>query len=253
MLNFLLSVAFTGALLLNVSGVHASNNWSDIQRQAPDITLQVLESASLSLTMLSEPSSALQPRGTIVLLPDQQQHAFSPDLLNTLRLSLPAAGWHLLVLPAPDPVELVAPEEKLQLQKTQLAQRWQLLNEQANLRQPVIAIAQGETAALFNLLISETLTSQPNALVNLGAYLANYQQHKQLLQQVSLAPLPLLDLITAIDHPHATAALEQRLLIARQQNNALYRQRYLAEAYHDAPMQQWLTKEIIGWLRTSGF
>lgn len=253
MLNILLFASIALSLLFSVSSVQAIDNWSDIQRQAPDIILQQLESANLSLTMLSEPSPVLQPRGTVVLLPDQQQHAFSPYLLNTLRLNLPAAGWHLLVLPAPEPVEFIAPEQKLQLQKVQLAQRWQLLSQQGNLRQPVIAIAQGETAALLNLLISEALTSQPDALVNLGAYLGNYQQHKQLLQQVSLAPLPLLDLITATDHPHATAALEQRQLLARQQNNALYRQRYLAEAYHDEPMQQWLTNEILGWLRTSGF
>ncbi|GHG61251.1 hypothetical protein GCM10010919_05460 [Alishewanella longhuensis] len=240
-------------ILTLLSNATASTNWADLQRQAPDLDLQLIESASLSLHILSESSVTLQPKGTVVILPDYQQHAFSPRLLNTLRLHLPAAGWNVLVMPAPETSEQISPEQKLLQQKSQLAARWQLLNQQGNLQNPVIVIAQGETAALLNLLVAEALATRPAAIVNLGAYLTDQQQNNQLLKQVALTPLPLLDLITAVDHPHATATTQQRQLVARAQQNSLYRQRYLSEARQDQPMQQWLIKEILGWLQTNGF
>lgn len=240
-------------LLLPFVQVQASTNWADIQRQLPDSNLQQLESANLSLQLLSEQSIALRPKGSIVIFPDYQQHALSPRLLNTLRQNLPASGWHLLVMPAPEAAEQADAEQRLIQQKSQLAARWQLLNQQGNLQAPVIVIAQGETAALLNLLIAESLEASPAAIINLGAYLADHKQNNQLLKQVGLTPLPLLDLITAIDHPHAKTTLAQRQLSARLQQNPLYRQRYLSDAFQDQPMQQWLVKEILGWLNTNGF
>lgn len=245
-----LAVSF---LLILFSQVQASTHWGDIQRQATEINLQQLESASLSLQVLSENSAALRPKGTVVIFPDQQQHALSPGLLNTLRINLPDSGWHLFVMPAPEALAQANAEQRLLQQKSQLAARWQLLNQQGNLQTPVIVIAQGETAALINLLVAETLEASPAAIINLGAYLTDHKQNSQLLKQVALTPLPLLDLITALDHPHAKATSAQRQLSARLQQNPLYRQRYLTDAYQDHPMQQWLMKEILGWLHTNGF
>lgn len=238
-------------LLLCSAGVRA--HWTDIQRQFPEINLQRLESANLSLELLREPSAALNPKGTIVVLPAPEQHALSPKLLNTLRLNLPASGWHLLVLPAPEITETLPPEQKLLSQKAQLANRWQLLTQTGNLQPPVIAVAQGETAAWLNLLIADSLTQSPAALITLGAYLSDYQQNNQLLKQLSLTPLPLLDLVTALDHPYATGALTQRQQLAKQQQNPLYRQRHLSDAYQDQATQQWVLKEILGWLHATGF
>lgn len=240
-------------LLLSLQQVQASTNWADIARQLPDINIQLLESANLSVQLLTEQSIALRPKGTMVIFPDYQQHALSPRLLNTLRQNLPASGWHLFVMPAPEAAEPGDAEQRLLQQKNQLAARWQLLNQQGNLQAPVIVIAQGETAALLNLLVAETLEASPAAIINLGAYLADHKQNNQLLKQVGLTPLPLLDLITAFDHPHAKTTLAQRQLSARLQQNPLYRQRYLSDAYQDQPMQQWLIKEILGWLTTNGF
>lgn len=240
-------------LLLPLVQVQASTNWADIQRQLPDSNLQLLESANLSLQLLSEQSIAVQPKGSMVIFPDYQNHVLSPRLLNTLRQNLPASGWHLLVMPAPEASEQSNPEQRLIQQKSQLAARWQLLNQQANLQTPVIVIAQGEIAALLNLLVAETLEASPAAIINLGAYLTDHKQNNQLLPKVTLTPLPLLDLITALDHPHAKATTAQRQLSARLQQNPLYRQRYLSDAYQDQSMQQWLMKEILGWLNTNGF
>lgn len=241
-------------LLISLNQAQASTNWADLQRQNTELTLRLFESASLSIQVLNESTIAADAKGTVVVFPDQQQHALSPGLLNTLRQTLPAAGWHLFVMPAPELPNAENAEQRLEQQKSQLIARWQLLNQQGNLPAPVIVIAQGETAAMLNLLVADaTLTASPAAIVNLGAYLTDHKLNRQLLTQVALTPLPLLDLITALDHPHAKVTLEQRQLTARLQQNPLYRQRYLSEAYRDQPMQQWLIKEILGWLHTNGF
>ncbi|GGW55833.1 DUF3530 family protein [Alishewanella tabrizica] len=233
--------------------VSAEITWLDLQRQIPDLQLQTFESANLTVTVHNAQTAVQVPRGTVVILPDQQQHALSPDLLNTLRLNLPIAGWNLIILPAPDALPAQTTEQRLQLQKSQLSQRWQLIQQQGNLRPPVIAIAQGEVAAVLRVLLGEDLSNRPAAMISLGAYLPNYEQHKQALSGYASVSLPFLDLITAQDHPHAMAALEQRITLAKQTNNPLYRQRYLADAYHNASMQQWFANEILGWLKTNGF
>lgn len=242
-------------LLISLNHAQASTNWTDLQRQNTELTLRLFESASLSMQVLNESTIAVDAKGTVVVFPDQQQHALSPGLLNTLRQTLPAAGWHLFIMPAPELPNTENVEQRIEQQKNQFIARWQLLNQQGNLPAPVIVIAQGETAAMLNLLVADaTLTASPAAIVNLGAYLTDHKLNRQLLtQQVAMTPLPLLDLITALDHPHAKHTLEQRQLAARLQQNPLYRQRYLSEAYRDQSMQQWLIKEILGWLRTNGF
>ncbi len=236
----------------------ASTNWSDLQRQLPEINVKQLESAEVSLQFLQQESARSNAKGTVVIFPDQQQHALSPKLINTLRLHLPALGWHLLIMPAPDAVmhtnsDPSNSEQKIQQQKNQLMARWQLLNQQAQLQAPVVLIAQGEMAALINILIAENLAASPQALVNLGAYLSDYQQHIQMVKHIAVTPLPLLDLITAQDHPNAIHTSEQRHLAARLQQNSLYRQRYFNDIHLNQSNQQWLLKEIVGWLNTNGF
>lgn len=231
----------------------AQTAWLDLQRQNPDLQLQTFESANLTVTVLNTQTVTAAPRGTVIILPDQQQHAFSPHLINTLRLHLPNAGWNLIILPAPDTLPDQAAEQRLQLQKTQLSQRWQLIQQQGNLRPPVIAIAQGEVAAVLRALLSEDLTNQPAAMISLGAYLSDYEQHKQTLSEYASVSMPFLELITAHDHPYAMATIEQRISLAIQTNNPLYRQRFFADAHHNASMQQWFTNEILGWLKTNGF
>ncbi|WP_423187578.1 DUF3530 family protein [Alishewanella sp. d11] len=252
--------AFSSVVLLYLlfNQAIASTNWSDLQRQLPEMNVKQLESAELSLQFLREESARANAKGTVVIFPDQQQHALSPKLLNTLRLHLPNLGWHLLIMPAPDAVMHTSSdsnnsEQKIQQQKNQLMARWQLLNQQAQLQAPVVIIAQGEIAALINILIAENLAASPQALINLGAYLPDYQQNMQMVKHLAVTPQPLLDLITAQDHPYAIRTSEQRLVAARLQKNPLYRQRFLSEAYLNQPNQQWLLKEIIGWLNTTGF
>lgn len=252
--------AFSAVVLLYLlfNQAIASTNWSDLQRQLPEMNVKKLESAELSLQFLQEESARSNAKGTVVIFPDHQQHALSPKLLNILRLHLPNLGWHLLIMPAPDAdmhtsADSNNSEQKMQQQKSQLLARWQLLNQQVQLQAPVVVIAQGEIAALINILIAENLAASPQALINLGAYLPDYQQNMKLIRHLAITPQPLLDLITAQDHPYAIRTSEQRLVSARLQQNSLYRQRFLSDIYLNQPNQQWLLKEIVGWLNTTGF
>ena len=238
-------------MLLAATSSQAEPHWQDIQRQFPQVSLQQFDSASVSITVMNTPSAIRLSRGSIILLPDSQQHAFSPNLLNQLRLELPRAGWDLWVLPQPQPVTATSPEQQLTLQKAQLSQRWQVLAQQARLTPPVIVIAQGETAALMNLLLADNLSMPPAAVINLGAYLSATEQQKT-FGQLLLNNFPVLDLLTARDHPQAIAAATARAKL-EQQGNALYRQRHLSDAYHQQSLQHWQVNEIVGWLYTTGF
>lgn len=229
--------------------VVANTAWADLLRQQPDLSLQHIESATVSLTVLKHASTSPNVRGTIVVLPAEHQHAFSPNLLNTLRTKLPSAGWDLIVLPPPETVLAAQPTDVLSLQKNQLSARWQMLFSQNTLRQPVVSVAQGEVAILLQLLIQENSITAPAALVNLGPYLSDYQQQQQLTWQVTI---PVLDLIIASDHPHAVGSTADTATTLRRQY-PLYRHRYLNDVSHHPTTQVWLTNEILGWLGTSGF
>lgn len=242
--------------LLFVAVLHSASalsDWADIKRQEPSVQLQTIEAATHSFAVYNISSLALKARGTIIILPDQQQHALSPKGLNALRTHLPKAGWDLVVLPAPLNTDSNSIDINNNWQKTQLAARWELLNQQMSLEQPIVVVSQGEMAAFFNQLLHEELAKRPAAVINLGAFIADYEQHQLWFPTMALLALPQLDIITAEDHPHAINSATQRQLIARMQQNSFYRQRFLAEFYHNTPTQQWLNKEIIGWLKTIGF
>ncbi|MDP5205942.1 DUF3530 family protein [Alishewanella sp. SMS8] len=239
-------------MLFAATSSQAEPHWQDIQRQFPQVNLQQFDAASATFMALHTPSAARLTRGSIVLLPDAHQHAFSPSLLNQLRLSLPDRGWDLWVLPQPDPVTATNSAQQLTLQKNQLSQRWQLLAQQARLKPPVIVIAQGEIAAVMNLLLTDSLNMPPAALVNLGAYLSATEQQSSFAQNV-LNKVPVLDLLTAHDHPQALASATARAELGQQRGNALYRQRHLNDGFHQQSLQHWQVNEIIGWLHSTGF
>jgi hypothetical protein len=220
--------------------------WQDIQRQYPQQTLQQLQSATLSLQVLQLPAQTPQIRGTLLLLPAEGRHAFSPDILNTLQ-QLSYEGWQLVFLPAP---ETSSPDVVRQI-ALKLQARWQLV--QPLLQRPLVVVAQGEVAGTLHLALAEEPPFKLDALVSLGAYVADPVLDSQLQKHIPQQNLPVLDLLTRADHPGAIRSAEQRQQLARTLQTPFYRQRALLDfSYHDS-QQQWLMREISGWLKTSGF
>lgn len=232
---------------------YATSDWGDVLRQYPASDIQQLESANSTLAVLRIPTHQTFAKGTIVLLPDQQ-NVFANALLSEVRQALPRAGWQLIALPPPATQTTFENNElRLQQQRIELQQRWLLLLEHGELKKPIIAIAQGETAGLMNLLLTDpdNPLDTVSALVSLGAYISDSTQHAKLT--AALPALPQLDLHNAADHPWASKIQQQRAALAQQQKNVLYRPRNFPEIKQSQANQTWLVNEIKGWLNTNGF
>jgi hypothetical protein len=222
--------------------------WQDLQRQYPQQSLQQLQSATLSIQVLQLPAQTAQVRGSLLVLPAAGRHPYSPDLFHTLQ-QLSGEGWQLVFLPAPD---RSSPDAMRQASlNTELRTRWQLV--QPLLQGPVVVIAQGEVAGTLHLALADDSQFKLDALVSLGAYLSDPILDSKLQQHIPQQKLPVLDLLTRADHPGAMRSAEQRQQLARTLQSPFYRQRALDEFSYHSSQQQWLLREISGWLKTSGF
>lgn len=223
--------------------------WQDLQRQYPQQSLQQLQSATLSIQVLQLPAQTAAVRGTLLLLPATGRHPYSPDVFHTLQ-QLSSEGWHLVFMPATNNTPDVARQALL---NTELRARWQLV--QPLLQRPLVVIAQGEVAGTLHLALAENEDPQfqLDALVSLGAYLADPTLDSKLQQHIPQQKLPVLDLLTRADHPGAISSAEQRQQLARALQTPFYRQRALNDFSYHSSQQQWLLREISGWLKTSGF
>lgn len=223
--------------------------WQDLQRQYPQQSLQQLQSATLSIQVLQLPAQTAAVRGTLLLLPATGRHPYSPDVFHTLQ-QLSSEGWQLVFMPATNNTPDVARQALL---NTELRARWQLV--QPLLQRPLVVIAQGEVAGTLHLALAENEDPQfqLDALVSLGAYLADPTLDSKLQQHIPQQKLPVLDLLTRADHPGAISSAEQRQQLARALQTPFYRQRALNDFSYHSSQQQWLLREISGWLKTSGF
>ncbi|TBV13959.1 DUF3530 domain-containing protein [Stutzerimonas kirkiae] len=65
--------------------------------------LRQLQAGEESFAGFWLPANTAQPRGLVILLPSDGEHADWPDTIAPLRQRLPDAGWHTLSLTLPDP------------------------------------------------------------------------------------------------------------------------------------------------------
>lgn len=241
-----LAACLTLAGILSHPVISQAAVWQDLQRQYPQQSLQQLQSATLSMQVLQLPAQTAAVRGTLLLLPATGRHPYSPDVFHTLQ-QLSSEGWQLVFMPAPD---TTTPDVAL---NTELRARWQLV--QPLLQRPLVVIAQGEVAGTLHLALAENEEPQfqLDALVSLGAYLADPTLDSKLQQHIPQQKLPVLDLLTRADHPGAISSAEQRQQLARALQTPFYRQRALNDFSYHSSQQQWLLREISGWLKISGF
>lgn len=226
-----------------------ADNWRDVLRQFPEVTLSQWGEPDQPMQVMLQPNHSTHVAGTLIILPDQQQHAFYPSWLPAIQQHYPAAGWQVVTLPSR---ELTVDATSLPQQQNQLLQQLQVLNQQA-LPRPWLVLAQGEAAALAIHLLSETEAVRFDALISINAFFADLTLHRQLQPRLSDPKIPVLDLLTAYSHPWAQAYAEQRQLYARSRQNPLYRQRLLEDIRSHPAQTPVLVKEILGWQRTMGF
>lgn len=238
------------ALLLVTCPVLA--NWQDIVRQYPSLELTTITTAETSIQLARVPAVTRQSRGTLILMPAQQRHLLSPQLWGFLFKHLPASGWSILALPELEAHHAQDHGTALAANKAQLTARWQALQQLAPAG-PLIILVQGEVAGAWHTLLMEQDELNIAAVISIGAYLKDPVQQRQLQQQMTNVKVPILDLLTGADHPWSAMDSQQRQLLARAQSNPLYRQRYLPDMHYHGSQQEWLFKEILGWLSSLGF
>jgi hypothetical protein len=227
-------------------------NWQDVIRQHPGLELTTLTTAENSIQVARVSAVPLQSKGTVIFMPAQQRHLLSPQLWGYLFKHLPASGWNILALPELQQQSTVDAATALAADKVQLAARWQAL-QQLTPSGPLIIIVQGEAAGAWHALMMEQDELNIAAIVSIGAYLKDPAQQRQLQQQMTNLRVPVLDLLTGADHLWSVSDSQRRQQLARTQYNPLYRQRYLPEMHYHSSQQEWLFKEIYGWLSSLGF
>lgn len=226
---------------------------------------QLLVGTESHMVIVKTQTSANQ-KGVVVLLPEWQQHAVSPQAIKYLSQHLPDLGWVTIALqPLDKPqnypsIALNAIEQQEQNTKAiadyQAALQPYLsaaLEKAQNYPGIIMLITEGHNAALVTQMIAKEAIPSPEALVMLSARAASNSTMEVIAKDIATSEIPILDLTLRADAPliHHQAAIRQKLVnqLARSQ----YRQKQLFNLYSGYYPNEMLSKEITGWLKYSGW
>lgn len=242
------------ALLLAQPAVAVNELYQrDLTRQLPASQIRELPLEQTQFLSLQLESMTSFTKGTVILVPDWSEHAASPKHLNYLRHQLTDYGWNTLAIMPPSSPELSALSETLPNYRQQLQQRLsaaiQLANEQPGM---LVVIAQGNSAAVLNQLFADNQLEAPAAFIMLGAYLPDASLNEQLAQHLANHAVPTLDINHHYDNHFVSNTLVLRRKLVNKHLKAIYRQRTLQGAAYQDATQQWVAKEIYGWLTSMG-
>lgn len=228
---------------------------ADLKRQLPQYEIIELPVAGSSFLALYRENMTSYTKGTAIIVPDLSEHAASPKHLDLLRQQLNDYGWHTLsiMLPADNGIN-AENTEVLQPYLQQLKSRMQAALDNANQHPGTsIVIAQGNSAALLSKLYAEKSLPKPAALILLGAYLPDKEQNRLLAAAITTQPIPTLDINHSDDNHFVHHQLRLRQQLAQKNMKAVYRQRMISGSGYQPETQQWVLKEITGWLSSIGF
>ncbi len=234
---------------------HASreqNNTADLTRQLPAEEIRMLDAQQPFLVLQRESLTAAN-KGTVILIPDGNEHAASANHIDSLRQHLNDFGWNTLALMPPSAQNLLQDTDSLQLYQTALQQRVSAAEQLARQQTGhIIIIAQGNSAAALNHLYASGQLPEPAALILLGAYLPNEQLNRELARAIASHQVPTLDLSHQHDNRFVTSQLKLRRQLADKLFKPVYRQRLLTGSGYNTDMQLWVLQEIYGWLTSVG-
>lgn len=226
------------------------------------------------LTLIDENQIA-NSKGVAILLPDWQQAAVNPKAINFLRTALPKRGWTTIsIQPANKPSDF--PSKALKVIEQKKANKTiidEYKDELATLINAVltkskeypgivIIIAQGNHGGLLVDIFDQQSTSQngmmPNALVLLSSYLLDSHElidetNTAFAKKLANSEYPVLDLYLQYDNPIVLDKTAQRLVIAKQELKAYYRQRKINNTVTGYYPNQALLTQINSWLKAIGW
>lgn len=250
--NMLLLMLFSAALQAELPVSQEQNHTADLTRQLPAEEIRMLE-AQQAFLVLQRQSLTAANKGTVILIPDGNEHAASAKHIDSLRQHLNEYGWNTLSVMPPVAATLLQTTDSLQQYQTALQQRVSAAAQLAS-QQPgsIIVIAQGNSAAALNHLYAEGKLAEPAALILLGAYLPDEQLNRELATAIASHQVPTLDINLAQDNRFVTSQLKLRQQLANKLFKPVYRQRLLNGSGYNNDMQLWVLQEIYGWLTSVG-
>lgn len=217
------------------------------------------------LMMVSKHKTAMN-RGVMIIIPDWQQSAISPKVLNHLQQDLPEYGWTTITIHPPqkptnypsilnnEEERIAANNKTLTTYKENLAALLKATYEKAKSYPGVIiTIAQGNHAALVVDLYQEELVGMPSALIMLSSYMPTQTENDSFAQQLAYSSYPVLDLYLKRDHRLVLNNAIMRKHLVKNELKSVYRQKQLTNHLTTYYPRQTLIKEIIGWLKTIGW
>lgn len=242
----------TGCYALHASEYHDQEQLAaiDLARQLPEKELITL-AADNPFQALQRENMTSYTKGTAILVPDSPEHAASPRHIDYLRQVLNDSGWYTLSIMVS--AQALEADADIQSVSENLQQRMQSAMQQAEQQAGVtIVIAQGRSAALLSSLYAELQLTEPAAFILLGAYLPDLHLNTELDLAIAKQAAPTLDIAHFYDNQYVNHQLEQRKKLAQKHLKAVYRQRQIMGSAYDSHTQQWVAREINGWLYSIG-
>lgn len=217
------------------------------------------------ITLVEKHTTAIN-KGVMIILPDWQQGATSPNALNQLRQTLPRYGWTTITVQPPlKPTTypsraLTQTEQDTENKAILTAYKADLVNILSSVIEKaksypgtILTISEGQHAALLVDIYQKELLPNPTALIMLSAYMQSKAENLSFAQQVAFSSYPILDLYLKKDHRLVTTTIDARKHAVRNELKAYYRQRQLFNQKTAYYPQKTLTKEIVGWLKSIGW
>lgn len=193
-------------------------------------------------------------KGTAILIPEAGKQAISPDHMSYLRIALTDYGWNTLLITPPAWPELAQTQEGWQLYANQLLQRLKAGQEKADtLAGNQLIIAEGTSAASLLTLYGQEKADEPDALVVISPYLPSPSLNHNLIRWYGESDYPLLDVHASFDNRWTLATVSARATAAHKQVRLDFRQVKMAVPPPNAGSQQWLTRQIHGWIDHLGW
>ena len=216
--------------------------------------------------ILTDKHKTAMNKGVMILLPDWQQSAASPNAIRQLRDNMPEQGWTTLTLHPPHqpdnyPSQALVAEDRLKEDSKSLTDYKKKLSaviievskKAKNYPGAILFVAEGQHAALMVDMIQNLLIESPGALVMLSSYMPTEAENKQLAEQVATSDYPVLDLYLQHDHRLVLANTKNRKDRAKNEMKVFYRQRQLNNQVSGYYPKHTLTRATIGWLKSIGW
>jgi len=135
----------------------------------------------------------------------------------------------------------------------QLAEQLSLIVAQQRSAGATIIIAEGSSAAVVNHLIKNNKLQNIGAVILISAYIAAPKLNADAALAMAQHNVPVLDISFSGDNRFVLQQQHYRAQLARKYIKELYRQRQITSWPQHEMEQQWVWKEIYGWLSHIGY